>query len=529
MPISDNEFFREVTLRICGSLDIEQALYQSFLFIQHHMPADRMTLGYFDPQEGAIIIYASATLDGGTRTNVAIPISEDQQMSLQSPEFPDILLLNSVAPRSIAALVMERLGHPVASIVSLRMRLQGELQGNLTVIANGRDRFTRPHVERLAQINDPFAIALSNSRRYQELTRLKDLLVDDNRYLQEELRQMAGDQIIGDSPQMQRVLFLVRQVAPRNSPVLVLGETGTGKELVARAVHDASPRREGPFIKVNCGAVPPSLMDSELFGHEKGAFTGATAMHRGRFERAHNGTIFLDEVGELSPEAQVRLLRVLQEKEIERVGGTRSIALNIRVVAATNRPLKEMVASGRFREDLYYRLNVFPIEIPPLRERIADIEQLTRYFLQRQAKEMRLPHIPSMAPIALEKLRLYAWPGNVRELAHVVERSLILNRGESLTFDELSVPGSPATRHPGRTSDDEPLLLDTVMDNHIRKVLAASGGRVEGREGAARKLGMKPGTLRYRMKKLGIPFGRKTHSHPIGRIAQIKTENLSNT
>ena len=312
---------------------------------------------------------------------------------------------------------------------------------------------------------------------------------------------------------MQRVLTLVGQVAPQNSPVLIMGETGTGKELVARAVHDASPRRDGPFIKVNCGAMPQSLMDSELFGHEKGAFTGAIALRRGRFERAHNGTIFLDEVGELSSEAQVRLLRVLQEKEIERVGGTGTVRVNIRVVAATHRRLKEMVASGHFREDLYYRLNVFPIPIPPLRERPADIEALIGHFMNRKAREMKILQRPNLASTALAKLRAYSWPGNVRELEHVVERALILDRGEPLTFDELAIPQSDNPSSPPAMEYSDRLLMDSAVGSHIRKVLDATGGRVEGEKGAARLLGMKPGTLRYRMQKLGIPYGRKTTPH----------------
>lgn len=510
MTITENEFFRQITLSICGSLDIVQALYRSFLFIRKHMPADRVSLSYFDPERCTIVVYASATLEGGAQTNVVIPLDDDQRRSLMdSNQFPDVLMLNRVAPGSIASLFLETMGHPEASLVSLRMRLDGRIQGNVTVIANGSGQFARQHVRLLSLLNEPFAVALSNSRRYRELVELKDLLADENRYLQQELRQMAGSEIVGTSPEIRRVMELVHQVAPQNSPVLIVGETGTGKELVARALHENSPRRHGPMIKVNCGAIPSSLMDSELFGHEKGAFTGATARKRGRFERAHTGTIFLDEVGELSPEAQVRLLRVLQDKEIERVGGTGPFRVDIRVVAATHRRLREMVEAGRFREDLYYRINVFPIEIPPLRKRGEDIEVLVNHFMKRKAAEMGLRILPALAPRALSKLRGYTWPGNVRELEHAVERALILNREGPLTFDELGIPESRQQRPAPAMRPGAAWSLDAVVADHIRSALEKTGGRIEGDKGAARLLGMNPGTLRYRMKKLGIPFGRR--------------------
>ncbi len=513
MKISKNDFFREVTLRICGSLDIEQALYQSFLFMQQHIPADRVALSYYDPEEQVVVIHASATLEGGEYLNVTIPLTEQEIAYFFDPkQFPDVLMLNRIGPQSVADRFVKALGHSVASFASIRMRLQGQIQGNLGVIANGKNRFTNDHLWLLKMLSDPFAVALSNSRRYQELSRLKDSLEDENRYLQQELRDLSGDEIIGDSPQMRRVIELLHHVAPRNSPVLISGETGTGKELVARAVHDLSPRREGPFIKVNCGAIPPSLMDSELFGHEKGAFTGANARRRGRFERAHNGTVFLDEVGELPQEAQVRLLRVLQEKEIERVGGSDPVKIDIRIVAATNRDLHKMVESGTFREDLYYRINVFPVKIPPLRERLGDIMLLVSHFLIRKAGEMKIRHLPEVSSAAIVKLTAYSWPGNVRELEHAVERALILHKGDMLTFEDLTIPENLEVA-PSISAlpekDADMLSMDHVMADHIRRILRMSGGRVEGPKGAARILGMKPGTLRYRMKKLGIAYGRR--------------------
>jgi transcriptional regulator with GAF, ATPase, and Fis domain len=299
-----------------------------------------------------------------------------------------------------------------------------------------------------------------------------------------------------------------------------LGETGTGKEVIAGAIHNLSSRKEGPFVKVNCGAIPESLVDSELFGHEKGAFTGAISQKRGRFERANGGTIFLDEVGELLPDAQVRLLRVLQEKEIERVGGTKPIKVDIRVIAATNRDIKKMVQTQRFREDLYFRLEVFPIPLPPLRDRKNDIPSLVHYFIQKKSREIGLRNMPSLAPGALERLIAYSWPGNVRELENAVERALIVNRGEYLTFNYLEAPvQSEPSLEPSAVFPPSPnfqneksLSLDEILSHHIRSVLKMTNGRVGGKGGAADLLHINPSTLRKRMKKLRIPFGRRANS-----------------
>ncbi|MBN2059932.1 MAG: sigma-54-dependent Fis family transcriptional regulator, partial [Deltaproteobacteria bacterium] len=302
-----------------------------------------------------------------------------------------------------------------------------------------------------------------------------------------------------------------------SSPVLLSGETGTGKEVIAGAIHNLSTRKDGPFIAVNCGAIPENLVDSELFGHEKGAFTGALTRKRGRFERAHGGTIFLDEVGELQPEAQVRLLRVLQEREIERVGGTEPIKVDIRLIAATHRDLEAMIREGTFRDDLYFRLNVFPIALPPLRERRCDIPSLVHYFIQKKSQEIGLRETPPLAQGALENTMAYPWPGNIRELQNAVERALILSGGGPITFGDIHQttisPGTdlkPAVKSTSGAKDT--MALDEVVSRHIRMVLERTGGRIGGEKGAARLLQVNPSTLRKRMKKLGIPFGRKTKS-----------------
>jgi transcriptional regulator with GAF, ATPase, and Fis domain len=319
---------------------------------------------------------------------------------------------------------------------------------------------------------------------------------------------ISGERIIGEEFGLGPVMEMVRQVAPSESPVLLLGETGTGKDIIANAVHQASERRNGPFIAVNCGAIPETLIDSELFGHEKGSFTGALSQKRGRFERADKGTIFLDEIGEMPPSAQVRLLRVLQNKEIERVGGVTPIPLDIRIIAATNRNLDKMVEENQFRQDLMFRLNVFPITIPPLRERIGDIPALAQYFLQKKIRELKIQRTPKLADKALEQLEFYDWPGNVRELENVIERALLLNPEGPLEFSHIVSIDRGRNKKGTLKKNYVSMRLDDVLSNHIRLVLQHVNGKVHGPGGAAEILGVNPSTLRGKMRKLGISYGR---------------------
>ena len=343
------------------------------------------------------------------------------------------------------------------------------------------------------------------------MLRYQAVLLDDKRFLNRELYRGAADEIIGGNTGLRNVMEMVRQVAPLNNTVLLLGETGTGKEIIANAIHYSSPREDGPFIKVNCGALPENLIDSELFGHERGAFTGAVAESRGRFERADGGTIFLDEIGELPPMAQVRLLRVLQNREVERVGGKRPISVNIRVIAATHRNLQNMIMEGSFREDLWYRLSGFPIFVPPLRQRKEDVPALTRLFVAVKSRELGMAFSPSVAPGALLRLMEYNWPGNVRELENIVERELIRHRSGPLTFDAI-LPREERENLPlaaGKGRLMYPLNLDEAMAVHMREVLAVANGKIHGPGGAAELLGMNPNTLRWRLDKLGISYRRR--------------------
>jgi transcriptional regulator with GAF, ATPase, and Fis domain len=513
MRVDEREFFREATLRICGSLDVQTFLYKSFLYLRDYVPADSVFLTHYRAERGEHAALARAGAEGSSLLNLTVTVPPDIRTFVKRPDKETPVIERAEMHPTARPWIAKGLLEKDASLLVLRLIVDGNMVGGVTFISNESGAFTREHADLVSLLREPFAIALSNSVRYQELLELKELLAEDNRFLQGELRQIAGEEIIGADFGLRGVMEMVRQVAPLSSPVLLLGETGTGKEVIAGAIHNLSTRKDGPFITVNCGAIPENLVDSELFGHEKGAFTGALTRKRGRFERANGGTIFLDEVGELHPDAQVRLLRVLQEKEIERVGGTEPIKVDIRVIAATNRDLEAMIAEGKFRDDLYFRLNVFPIVIPALRERRGDIPSLVHYFIQKKSRDIGMREMPSLAQGALERLMAYPWPGNVRELENAVERALILSRGEPIAFGGLqaSMTGRAAmepTGAPPLEGEDTP-ELDEVLSRHIRKVLAMTEGRIGGEKGAARLLKINPSTLRKRMRKLGIPFGRK--------------------
>jgi len=401
----------------------------------------------------------------------------------------------------------------------------GRALGVLAVGHTTEAVFRLEDVEFLNQASGQIAIALENALAYREISQLKEKLAQEKLYLEEEIRsQLNFDHIVGDSPALRRVLGMVETVAATESTVLLLGETGTGKELIARAIHDHSRRAKRTFVKLNCAAIPMGLFESELFGHEKGAFTGAITTKIGRLELADQGTLFLDEVGDVPGEIQPKLLRALQEREFERLGSTRTKTIDVRLVAATNRDLEAMVADREFRSDLYYRLNVFPIRIPPLRDRKEDIPLLTRYFVQKFAQQMqkRIETIPSAVMTALTD---WDWPGNIRELANFIERAVILTRGAVLhpPLAELTkVPGKEGTqtRTPQNQEEIARIVKETIVAldgrkrsedlfaekqrEQIVRALTQCRGRVGGEDGAAARMGLNRTTLLSRMKKLGV-------------------------
>jgi formate hydrogenlyase transcriptional activator len=399
----------------------------------------------------------------------------------------------------------------VGTVCILPLVSRGRVLGTFGVVKYQDNAFTSDDVEFLTQIASQIAIAVENACAFGQIRELKDQLSKEKLYLEDEIRtEMNFAQIIGNSASLRRALKNVETVAPTDSTVLIYGETGTGKELIARAIHDLSPRRGKPFVKLNCAAIPTGLLESELFGHEKGAFTGAIAQRIGRFEVANGGTIFLDEVGEIPLELQTKLLRVLQEREFERLGSSRTLRTDARLIAATNRDLETMVSEQKFRSDLFFRLNVFPVHVPPLRERQGDIPLLVRHFTQQFSRRMNraIETIPSATMDALSR---YHWPGNIRELQNVIERAVIISTGPVLSVDVADLKFSEAGRVVEKTTSPKSPINGALHDvleqserEQILKALEQCNWVVAGQRGAAAHLGMKRSTLQQRIRKLGI-------------------------
>jgi len=384
------------------------------------------------------------------------------------------------------------------SICDLPLTTARRRLGTLVFASRQPSAYDAADMDFLQQVTNQVAVAVENALAFQELAALKDQLAQEKAYLEEEIRTENFKGVVAVSAALLEALKKVETVAPTGSTVLICGESGTGKELAARALQELSPRRERTLVKLNCAAIPTGLLESELFGHEKGAFTGAISQKVGRFELAHQGTLFLDEVGDIPLELQPKLLRVLQEQEFERLGSTKTIKVDVRLVAATNRDLARMVAEGRFRNDLYYRLNVFPIVLPPLRERPDGIPSLVRHFTQQFARRMgkRIETIPAAT---MEALVRYPWPGNVRELQNIIERAVILSPGPTLQIPlvDLQADGQEAPVA-------VPVTLADAEREHIVGTLRETGWVVSGPKGAAARLGMKRATLQHKMRKLGI-------------------------
>jgi formate hydrogenlyase transcriptional activator len=445
-----------------------------------------------------------------TEPAIVLPPEEDPAGLVWQTQQP--LITSSLAELKRWPRLLERVqSYGVQSYCWLPLTTARRRLGTLVLTSKQPSTYQAADVGFLQQVANQVAVAVENALTIQEIEALKDQLAKENAYLEDEVRteHNFGD-IVGESAALRRVLKDVETVAPTGSTVLIRGETGTGKELVARALHEQSPRRTRTFVKLNCAAIPTGLLESELFGHEKGAFTGAVGQKVGRFELAHKGTLFLDEVGDIPPELQPKLLRVLQEQEFERLGGAKTIKVDVRLVAATHRDLTAMVAEGRFRQDLYYRLNVFPVVLPPLRERADDIPRLVRHFSQQFARRIgrRIETIPSAVMDALVR---YTWPGNIRELQNVIERAVILSSGPALQvpLSDVTLAGrasdglaAPALARPA--NEAPPVTLADAEREHILGVLRDTGWVLGGPKGAAARLGMKRSTLHWKLKKLGI-------------------------
>lgn len=513
--IDQNEFFKAATKAITSSLKIDVALFRFFKCLRTVMPADELYLTIYDSEtiESEIVrIVAQVNENGGQMLNQVLRLPpealEQIRERVKTQQVLDTIFWSGTENDPIHQAVNKILNKEGYSSIVKLLSIEEWRVAQISVFAKGINQYTPEHAQLMNLVNDPISIAVSNALHFEELVQLKDILADDNRALRSEIHSLVGNEVVGAQAGLRQVMDLVRKVAALNSPVLMLGETGSGKDVIANAIHDMSPRHDKPFIKTNCGAFPPSLVDSELFGHERGSFTGAVSKRRGLFERAHHGTLFLDEIAELPMEIQPRLLRVLQTGEFVPLGGSTVVKVDVRIIAATNRDLWQMVEQGKFREDLWYRLNVFPIEIPPLRSHLEDLPSLIYHFLKKKSREQRLAKIPELAPGVMQRLLSYSWPGNVRELQNVIERALILTPQGPLKFADIFPALNEKMENVAEGGVDY-VRLDDVERAHLVKILARVGGRINGAGGAAELVGVHPNTLRHRLRKLGIKFGRQ--------------------
>lgn len=507
----------DVWREACQHIEIGEAVQRIFPILQQRLPLDLLLIRRLDLARVCV-----ETVTTGQKRPEWIP---EQTRSACAPEDLDRLLLwcrrQEVIRRETSAARKEWPGllppGVEGELLAVSLSAAEGLPGALLLTARPPRRFRADHEAMLHALREPFTVALENDRRLRELTQLREAVEAENRSLLSRLgRHDLSDSIVGAETGLRAVMEQVELVVRSDVPVLILGETGSGKEVVARAIHARSPRAAGPFLRSNCGAIPPELVDSELFGHERGSFTGAVERRKGWFERADGGTLFLDEIGELPAAAQVRLLRILQDGSFQRVGGESPLHVDVRIVAATHRDLQAMVADRQFREDLWYRLAVFPVRLPPLRERREDVAALAAHFALRAAQRLGAPPVVP-TPADLDLLLAYSWPGNVRELAAVIERAAILGDGKCLKVAQAL--GAEGPRPPHRPAvvplhpmpRDEPgefLSLDAAMVRHIEAALTRTRGRIEGPEGTAALLAINPHTLRARMRKLHIDWRR---------------------
>ncbi|MBU2646564.1 sigma-54 dependent transcriptional regulator [bacterium] len=548
----DFEFFQNVVRCLTGSLDLSKSMVEVFNYLKDHYPINAISLHQYSKQLKALKLLFLVTRSNFQYVETILPLSESDIEYLDEHESRENSVdVSSESGTDIANRHRKAISHllpyrPSNYLVAI-MKSGKEVVGHLCLIGSGQVVYNEVQIKRMHYLINPFTLAMSNMLQFKRTMEFQQRLFDEKNSLERTLHQLQGSPIIGIRGGMRKTMEVVRQLQGKETPALILGETGTGKELIADEIQRISPRKDKPFIKVNCGAIPDNLIDSELFGYEKGAFTGAVQSHSGRFEQADGGTLFLDEIGELPLQAQVRFLRVLQNGVIERIGGKQSKSINVRVIAATNRDLGQMIKKGTFREDLYYRLYVFPIYLPPLRDRVQDIPFFLRHFVNQSCARLNIKEPPVFHSDLIDHLKEYTWPGNVRELENLVERAVILSSDGLLHIEDL-IPTSHAANE--NSNMESPQALEELIDERIKRILTGNEqyafrelskdigesietpnplkpldetiqeaieaalmqcrGKVSGSNGAARLLGLNPSTLRNKMRKSGI--------YPIKRV-----------
>jgi len=506
------ELLLDLTNRAISSLNLREVLREISAHIRRVMQCDGVGIDLPSPEDGKLRIYALDFPDAPVKIEEGYEPTADEKTSA-------VRVFQSGEARILThqEILDDGLDHfGIRSLAHVSMKGNSGTVGILSLGTRREAAFCQDDLAFLTQIAHQVAIAIENARVFGEVSDLKNQLAQEKLYLEDEIRsELKFEEIVGRSEALRRVLEQIETVAPTDSTVLIYGETGSGKELIARAVHNLSARKSSAFVKLNCAAIPTGLLESELFGHERGAFTGAISQRIGRFELANRGTMFLDEIGEVPLELQPKLLRVLQEREFERLGSTRTIRTDARLIAATNRDLEALVAEQKFRSDLYYRLNVFPVKVPALRERPDDIPLLVRHFVQEFSRRLGKA-IDSISSDTMATLMRYPWPGNIRELQNVIERAVILTNGPVLTVrsDDLRAPTqAPALSANGHSVSVPPgqnmrAALEEAERHQILAALEKANWIVAGPEGAAARLGLKRSTLQSRMQKLGIRISR---------------------
>lgn len=508
------EFFKKTAVYFSMMIESKHALQDLFNYLAGIMPLHALVWYNYD-QNDYLVRFQIIVTPHGVRDlpGLTMDLSNSAKQTVYRLKENKFLFIQRSLKDPLTASVVNQLAPYInqneKSVFLIDLKWLGSYYGHLCIFRNETKPWDSEHIKLLKMLKHPFSFSARHMERHIKLLQLKDQALDENEFLTQELRRITESELIGANSGLRDTMKAVEQLAGVNTPVLIMGETGVGKEMVADAITRSSSRRNKPYLKVNCGAIPETLIDSELFGHEKGAFTSADAPKKGKFERADGGTIFLDEIGDLPLQAQVRLLRVLQNSEFERVGGTKTLSVDTRLITATHRNLVKMLPDGSFREDLFYRINVFPIVIPPLRHRKQDIPILIEYLVKKKVKDMKFSRIPVLADGALDILMKYNWPGNVRELENIVERALIVNPKGPLDFKTLLHTETTGKKYRKNEAEGELLSLDEMNRRYIKRVLGVAKGKINGPDGAAELLNIQPNTLRRRMDKLGIGYGRK--------------------